>query len=669
MRSVLVLLLVIAAAGGLFFVLNRDGGKAPGSGPAIVGPATPEGPAVAPKVETEELVDVAPPTSLRKDIPEAVTPSAADTSLGKIRLDTGRGAVLGKVTGEGGAPIKDAEVRLTRYGMENLFFLDPGADRIPDITGKSEADGTFRLENVPVFDQYSLVVTHPKFSRYERSPVIVREGRTTEEPSVVLMPGVGLSGRVSDTGGNNVPGAVIRLNYSAFASFLGDASESVEATSDAEGRYAFMNLAAGNYSLSATADGYGRIDVQNINVDGKEAATKDIVLEVAHMIAGTVRTVDGVPLADVEVNAYSMDNRTTQSRSQVRTDEQGQFVIQDVPQGRYLIQAVHPSYEMVERQLRVETGDMSVQVLMRALPRVRGQVVAASSGQPVTSFTVQLRQPVPNSNPPATTAIPASRISVVDPEGRFELGAPKAGEYRVHVVAEGYADSLSPTFVITAGSDANNITVAAIKGGALRGRVIDSNGEPVVGARVTSHHKDWSDDLFAQSLAELGPWLATETAAVTNGEGVYVLKNLMPETYQVTVKHPDYAGAGQTGLLVSDGNETLAREIILPAGSTISGVVYGPNGRPLPGALVRLQPEGQFSGSTPGGPYTARADDAGRYEIRNVKQGSYGAYATRPASQGGNPFQESFDMKFTKKTLSVREGGTYESEDFKLRDQ
>jgi len=338
-----------------------------------------------------------------------------------------------------------------------------------------------------------------------------------------------------------------------------------------------------------------------------------------------------------------------------------------VPQGQYRLIAQHASYEMTDRNLRAETGDMSLQILMRALPRVRGQVVSAATGQPVTSFTVQLRQPIPNSN--STSAVPASRISVVDPDGRFELGAPRAGEYRVHVIAEGQADTLSLPFTVNLGTDVDNIVVRMIVGGSLRGRVVDSNGQPVVGARVTSHHKDWADDLFTASLGDLQPWLATEAAAITDGEGRFTLKNLMPESYQVMVKHPDYAGATQTNLVVTDGAEAMVREIILPAGSSVSGVVYGPNGSPLAGAIVKLQAEGQFGGSTPGGPYQARSDDQGRYTITNVKQGSYGAYASRPRGPAANPFQESVDMKFTKRTLTVREGSNYENEDFKLRDQ
>jgi protocatechuate 3,4-dioxygenase beta subunit len=664
MRPFLVLLLVLAAAGGFFYVLTKDRAQDAGN-PAPIGPATPQAGAPAAEPGPADLVPGAATQAKREVAPESVPPADVSTQAA-INLAVGRGTVQGTVVDEGGSPIPAADVRLTRYGTDNIFFPEIGGTLVPDIKTTSGKDGAFLLENVPVYDNYALIVTHGKFSRVERSPVAVREGRATVEPRVVLGPGIGLSGRITDTGGNSVPGAIVRVSFTPFASFGSDA-DVLDTKSDSEGRYAFANLAPGNYGLSVVADGYGRIDVPNINIDGKEPAVKDLVLEVAFMIAGSVRTLEGAPLPEVEINAYS-DSRTNPSQSQVRSDEKGEFIIQDVPQGRYLIQARLAGYEMAVNNLRVETGDMSVQVQMRALPRVRGQVVSSVTGQPIPNFTAQLRQPIQGSET-ATAAVPSTRGTFSDPEGRFELGVPKGGDYRVHIIAPDHADTLSSQFAVVTGTDVNNIVVRCIKGGKVRGRVVDAAGKPVVGARVSSHHKEWSDDMFSLSLGEHTPWLATEASAITDSEGRYTLSNLMPETYQIRVKHPDYAGASQTDVLVSDVNETIARDILLPVGSTVSGVVYGPNGRPLPGALVKLNGEGVFAGSMPGGPYTGRADDNGRYAIQNVKQGTYGAWAERPRGANTNPFQASMDMKNVKRTLTVTEGGTYDSEDFKLKDQ
>jgi len=667
MRAVLATLLVLLAALGLYFMLSKDkagagDGTAPLSGPSAVDPAEPAAP------PAQANLEAAPSRPIeRREGPAAAPETKPDAQL--ARLDSGRGTVTGEVVDEKGAPVAGAEVRVTRYGSNSFLFAEGPGERVKDITGKTGKDGRYALADVPVYDNYAIVVTHEKFSRYERSPVAVRENKETVEPRITLVPGVGLAGRITDTGGNAVPNALLKLSLTPLASLFGDDSgDMLEAKSDGEGRYSFMNLAPGNYSLSVVADGYGRQERPNINIDGKSGATQDVVLEIAHMIAGTVRSLDGTLLPGASVGAYSMDNRASQSFSQVATDQRGEFLITDVPQGRYLLQAKLAGYEMVERNLRVETGEMAVQIQMRALPRIRGQVVAAATGQPIPGYVVQLRQPIPNST--STQALPDTRIQVSHPEGRFELGAPAPSpnaqnEFRVHVIAPGFADTLSAPFVVTQGSDVNNLVVRVIQGGTLRGRVIDSTGKPVSGVRVSSHHKEWSDDLFMQALGPMSPYLATEATAVTNDEGVYVLANLMPETYQVMAKHPEYAGASQTNLTVADGGELTVRDIVLPAGGTVTGFVYGPNGSPLAGALVRLNPEGQFAGSVAGGPYTARSDDTGRYSIQNVKQGTYGAYASRPSGPASNPFQESVDMKATKVSLSVRDGSET-PHDFKL---
>jgi len=651
MRAILVLLLVLAAAGGFFFVLNQDDSPTPGT-PGSVGLTNAE-PQPEKPAEVPSAAILTPPEKLRTpvEVRDAKVPDVAPNFL--AGPDTGSGQVAGTVVDDQGATITGAAVRLTRYGASAFFFAEEGP-RVADIEAKSGKDGTFLMSNVPAFSQYALVVTHPKFSRMERSPVVVLDGKLTQEPNLVLTPGVGLTGKVTDTGGANVAGATVSLSLSMLASLVGDSAEVVTVRSDADGRYAFLNVAPGNYGLGVVADGYGRVDIQNLNVAG-EGSTRDVVLDVAHMIAGTVRSVDGAPLKEVEIQAWSMDNRASQSRSSVRTDEQGQFIIQDVPQGQYRLIAQHPAFDMTDRNLRAETGDMSLQIMMRPFPMVRGQVVASATGLPVTNFTAQLRTPVQGSQT-ATSAVPDSRQTFVDPEGYFALTARRPMECMVQVTADGFATTTSARFTVPLSGDVNNIVVRMIQGGSMRGRVVDGAGKPVAGARVTSFHNDYVDDMFARAVADSNLWFATEATTMTTADGQFKLGNLMPETYRIVIKHPDYAETVQTGILVTDGGESAVRDILLPKGSKVSGVVYGPNGRPIAGALVTLQGERPFAGSIPGGPYTTRTDEAGQYVLLNVKQGSYGAHASRPQANANNPFQDSIDAAATKVTVTVSDG-------------
>lgn len=664
MRAFLVLILVLAASAAFFFVISGGDGSEPGGGGAITGPAT-EGPVVAdePARTDLETADLTTPKRVASEVEktQVETPAASPTN----RAAEGRGRLIGTVIDANDAPISGAEVRLTRYGSASLspLFLDPSQPRVPDLTAKTNARGEFEFPSVAAYDQYAIVATHPKFSRSEREPVAVVENKVTEERNIRLVTGASLSGRITDEGGNNVPDAEIRVQLQSFAASFGEEVDSYGARSDAEGRYRIDNLAPGNYSMRVEADGYGGMYAPALNISGVEPMTKDVVLALAHMIGGMVRTPEGLPIEGVEVQVWSMSDRTNQSRSSVRTDAQGKFLVQDVTKGTYLILANHPAYEAEQRNLRAETGDMSIVVVMRAHPRIRGQVLSSASNAPITSFTVQLRSPIPNAVPETTMADPRTRTTVLDPEGRFDIAAPKPGTWRVHAMAPGHADTVSAAFEVIAGTDVNNVVVRMIAGGTVRGRVVDTGGRPVSGARVSSHHKDWADDAFSLSISDV--WLATQASAVTDSDGRYELKNLMPMTYQIVVKHADYAGATLRDVIAIDGQENLVRDIVLPNGSTVSGTVYGPNGSPLAGAMVRLHGEVQTGTEPFGGPYSTRTDEAGRYTFQNVKQGTYGAWATRPRGPQSPPLLETTDMNQTKKTISVRDGANV-TQDFTL---
>ncbi|MEM1451136.1 MAG: carboxypeptidase-like regulatory domain-containing protein [Planctomycetota bacterium] len=663
MKSFLVLALVAIAAGGLFFVLK--GGDGPDSGettPTVVqrsdGPAAEE--PDAPAADLASVDDLAGrgeaeiqarPTVVEQD--DLVEPVAA----------VGAGDLRGKVVDLKGNPVASAKVVLTRFGADAFFFGD--IDRTKDVDSRTGTDGVFEFKNVPAFDAYSIIVTHPDHSRTEAPSIVVQDGLLTEATEIVMGYGVSVRGTVTDTGGNPVPAATLVLSQNAFVAQMTDGSDGMTVETDEAGRFEFKNVTPQqNYALQISAEGYGSITKTPIAVTEIEDAVEDIVLEVASMIAGVVTsTVDGTPLEGATIQAWSLSNVKSRSHTETKSNENGEFEIADITPGRYQIVARHPRHAP-DTSKRVESGDMTVAIQLQPLPVITGQVIDLSTGGPVTRFDAQLRQTVPGSQDGLSTALVATRASFDDPNGNFEIVVPKAGEYMVEAIAGDFAETYSDPFQATMGQDVSGIVVRMTRGGVLVGRVLGDGGQPIAGAVVETHDKEWSDDPFWQSLGASAPGNATESSARTAKDGTFRLENLTPASYQIVVRHRDYAQETVKDVSVVEGQEVRVNDVKLPRGATISGTVLGPSGRPLAGAIVKLFP------TTAGArPHTVQTNKSGEYTIRNVREGSYKAHATRPRTGSDNPFQENIDLKSTQRPLTIQNGQSLIGQDFKLTDR
>ncbi|MEM8710776.1 MAG: carboxypeptidase-like regulatory domain-containing protein, partial [Planctomycetota bacterium] len=260
-------------------------------------------------------------------------------------------------------------------------------------------------------------------------------------------------------------------------------------------------------------------------------------------------------------------------------------------------------------------------------------------------------------------ADPSTRRMVESPDGSFEIVVPRQGEFMVEGIAAGWANTSSEPFTTTMGVDTPAITVRMTKGGTLTGRVLGADGSPIEGATVATHDKEWSDDLFWQSLGAGAPGSATEVTVRTGADGTFTIPRLTPAEYQLVVRHRDHAQETVKGLSVAEGQTATVPDVRLPRGAEISGTVIGPGGNPLAGATVKMFPTTQNART-----YNAQTNKNGEYRVRNIRQGTYKIHATRPKTAADNPFQENIDLKATQRTLTLQNGSTLAGQDFKLTD-
>ena len=121
---------------------------------------------------------------------------------------------------------------------------------------------------------------------------------------------------------------------------------------------------------------------------------------------------------------------------------------------------------------------------------VAGQVIDATSGRPVSESVVTLS--APTGGGPSTAA---QRKVLTDGSGRFAFQGLPAGRYSITATRPGYLTGvlgkLAPRgggapLQLSDGERVIDLRILMWKHAAVRGRVTDEAGEPVVGARVTA---------------------------------------------------------------------------------------------------------------------------------------------------------------------------------------
>ena len=482
-------------------------------------------------------------------------------------------------------------------------------------------------------------------------------------------------------GGSPIEGALV------FAwSVTSNSVVTQSATTAADGSYSLQNLDAGDYYVVATADGYFptfygngqnpfEADMVTV-VDGETTTGIDMKLKKAKggagSISGVVSSEDGAPIPGAWVVAFGANNPFQMNKSFAVSNDDGAYVIGNLPKGMYLVAAYANGYlaELYDNT----TNPLAATPVVVNDDQATGIDFALSKGGSISGHVQNDQgEAIAGAVVSATADAAETPGGIPGLQGMMQKAVTDAnGDYSISGLAGG--DYIVAAMLMNAGGgivkfwqdkdnyqEADPVTVeqgAEVSGidftfvlptAKIAGIVTDNDGAPLKNIYIY-YVRENSD--FYQNFGRL--WKNT----LTDENGAYEIANLPAGTYYVSAWHWDwmnfkgvwYENADSlkdaTPIVLADGETrddvNMTLDLTSDYGS-ISGVVtLDDNGDPVANAFVEAVPVKNH----PKNPWHKRLPTA------FAMTGADGVYTMSPVYKGDyrvivrvNNYKEYFDDK------------------------
>jgi uncharacterized GH25 family protein len=283
----------------------------------------------------------------------------------------------------------------------------------------------------------------------------------------------------------------------------------------------------------------------------------------------------------------------------------------------------------------------------RAAPRrvTFGGKVVDARGQPAGGalVSVSLHEWSLQSDPAAPNPVVAQTRAAAD--GSFHLEQPLQAEYwSAEVVA--VKDGSGPGGLqVRPEMNAARLLLALTLPSFLAGRVVDSAGQPVPGARVVAEEGSLPDFGVAYGLPE-----GAGSAVRTDAQGRFRIEPVPAGSqFSLRVEHPRYARGQRVSQRVRSGTDST--RIVLAPGGSITARVRREDGAPVARAAVRCI-------GIPGGFEAGSTDSDGRFKFSELPAGTYTVVAEPPPGV--------IDLGTDRQEVKLPEGGEAECPGLRL---
>jgi hypothetical protein len=522
----------------------------------------------------------------------------------------------------------------------DLFFIDGP----PAPSATTPKDGRFELKGMPK-GRYDVQVD-PTCGQRKASLYLpgdrnlkVKAGQIRRGLRVLLRPGSGVSGRVTDTHGRPLKGICVAI--------LGDDDK---AKTGPDGRYTILGIHPAKYPVSFSGGcgntesvvgqyykdkpGYQsatRIDFKS----GKVVKGISPVMQPGASIIGTVTNKSGHPLSGTCVGLIGLQESGIidlfDASSNVITNGAGQYRITNLTPGPYQLSAGCGS-RYAPSWFR-SVPDSTTASFLSALPGVTATVNFKLSRAGSISGTVTDRAGHPLGNMCVLIANPKTKAllntyrnpAFTGSGGRYQISGLRAGQYILQFsdchhrpnprfgtqwYSRRTTTSLATPVTVKAGQRTPGVDAVLRTGATIRGTVTGPAGTPV--GRICAQAQDPAALVFSE--------------AKTDSQGRYSISGLGSGRYSLSFS-PCGRLAPNLGAISVQSQVTAPRtttvDARLKAGGSISGVVLDGSDHSAPEALscVTAIPTDPHSSQQ-----SANADLKGRYFLRGLAPGTYRVY-------------------------------------------
>lgn len=359
---------------------------------------------------------------------------------------------------------------------------------------------------------------------------------------------------------------------------------------------------------AAFASGSTARVVTSATTEGSVSATYMYTLGPRGKLTGTVFRSDGTtPVIGAEVSVVRL--QPTEFAGSAYANAQGEFELTDVNAGPFLITALdRATGDRALAFARLETENQTVPVTLRM------------NGQSTVNVSVIDAQGTPVSNAPVTfTALGAyrdTRTAATDSSGVVTFSAVSAGDFTVS--ARDPVSRLVGTGVDNVAPDATKVVTLRLQPiGAIEGRVLDVDGTtPKAGVQIRILSRERG--ILTQSVTDASAQFHFDTLPI--GDGPFTLDAFVDGRLR----------AREPGIVLSQPNETITRDVVLRSVGTVRGRVTSNEGTVFAGARVTMQSLEGLRLS-----FDAKTDESGRFVLPAVPVGNFELSAITMTGRSG----------------------------------